>query len=105
MQDERGISLGRYGPGYCFAHPNPLANSKLNGDDNLTEFWGTVMAEERPIWGIHMDQGFGTRPVEEGFVRTGWPAVGDLSKLSPDREAFKKAVAKVYPTTKPGAVP
>lgn len=35
----------------------------------------------------------------------GWPAVGDLSLLPRDRGAFKAAVARAYPQTKPGAIP
>lgn len=63
------------------------------------------MNEERPIWGIHMEMHHGMRPVTEGFVAIGWPKVGDLSKLPPTREAYKKNVATAYPTTKPGAIP
>lgn len=63
------------------------------------------MNEERPIWGIHMEMHHEMRPVAEGFVAIGWPKMGDLSKLPPTREAFKKAVAAAYPSTKPGAIP
>src|SRR5882762_10506752 len=52
-----------------------------------------------------MDRGFGTRPVSEGFVAIGWSAMGDLSSLPPNREAFKKAISATYPNMKPGAVP
>jgi restriction system protein len=63
------------------------------------------MPEERPIWGIHMDMHHGLRPITEKFVAIGWEAVGDLSKIASNREAFKKALAAAYPKTKPGAVP
>ncbi|WP_325628915.1 restriction endonuclease [Bradyrhizobium sp.] len=63
------------------------------------------MAEEHPIWGIHMNRDFGTRPISEGFVAIGWKAMGDLSALPPNREGFKKAVSSIYPSVKPGAVP
>ncbi|WP_377828793.1 restriction endonuclease [Bradyrhizobium lupini] len=63
------------------------------------------MAEERPIWGIHMNRGFGTRPTEDEFIAIGWASMGDLSKLPATREAYKKAVAATYPNVKPGAVP
>jgi restriction system protein len=63
------------------------------------------MAEERPIWGIHMDRGFGTRPISDGFVAIGWSSLGDLSALPANREAFKKAVAATFPKMKPGAIP
>lgn len=46
-----------------------------------------------------------SRPVDEGFIAIGWDAVGDLSQLMPNRDAFKKAVSNAYPETKPGAVP
>jgi restriction system protein len=63
------------------------------------------MAEDRPIWGLHMDRGFGTLPISDGFIAIGWSAMGDLSKLPANREAFKKAVSATYPKMKPGAVP
>jgi restriction system protein len=63
------------------------------------------MADERPIWGIHMELHHGMRPAAEGFVAIGWPKVGDLSKLPANREAFKKAVAAAYPSKKLGAIP
>jgi restriction system protein len=63
------------------------------------------MAEERQIWGIHMNRGFDTRPVADGFIAIGWVAMGDLSKLSPNREAYKKSVVANYPNIKLGAVP
>lgn len=52
-----------------------------------------------------MNRSFDTRPVSEGFVAIGWKHIGDLSKISPNREAFKKAVSTTYPNIKPGAVP
>jgi len=63
------------------------------------------MAEERPIWGIHMRKGHAERPIKDGFVAIGWSSMGDLSKLPANREAFKKVVASTYPLLKPGAVP
>src|SRR5690348_12692940 len=51
------------------------------------------------IWGIHAGT---TGDADELFLKKncvalGWVKVGDLSVLSPDREAFKAAVAKAYP--------
>jgi restriction system protein len=63
------------------------------------------VAEEKPIWGIHMEWEHGSKPITEGFVAIGWQAVGDLSKLVANREAFKKAVASTYGEIKPGAIP
>jgi restriction system protein len=63
------------------------------------------MAEERPVWGIHMEMHHGMRPITDGFIAIGWDVVGDLSKISASREAFKKAVAISFPDMKPGAIP
>lgn len=57
------------------------------------------------LWGIHMDISVGTRPTDEGFVGIGWPQLGDLSKLSANREAFKSAIKVAYPDSKPGSIP
>jgi restriction system protein len=64
------------------------------------------MAEKR-IWGIHggslgdADEFF----LKKGFVALGWAELGDLTKIKPDRESFKNAVAIAYPGKKPGAIP
>jgi restriction system protein len=63
------------------------------------------MAEERPIWGIHMERVHADRPIKEKFVAIGWSSMGDLSKVPANREAFKKTVSSTYPLLKPGAVP
>jgi restriction system protein len=66
-----------------------------------------VTQEEVTIWGIHAgrtgdaDHLFLTKNV----VAVGWDKVGDLGALPPDREAFKSAFAKSYPTAKTGAIP
>ena len=59
------------------------------------------MPEEKPIWGIHMEWHHELKAIEQNYVSIGWPAVGDLSKISPDREAFKKSVAAAYPWPAP----
>jgi restriction system protein len=59
------------------------------------------------IWGIHggstgdADSLF----LKKNYVAVGWSKLGDLSKLKPDRDAFKAAVAAAYPEKKPGAIP
>jgi restriction system protein len=55
------------------------------------------MAEEHPIWGIHMNRDFGTRPISEGFVAIGWKAMGDLSALPPNREGSRKQSLQSIP--------
>lgn len=45
------------------------------------------------------------RPVAGGYVAIGWPAMGDLGKIAPTRDAFKEALALAYPDKKQGAIP
>jgi restriction system protein len=63
------------------------------------------MTDDKPIWGIHMELHHGLLGVTESFIAIGRPAVGDLSKIPANRNAFKKAIASAYPTLKLGAVP
>lgn len=63
--------------------------------------------KEGTIWGIH---GGKTGDADSLFLKKncvaiGWAKMGDLSKIAPDREAFKTMVAKTYPDAKPGAIP
>lgn len=59
---------------------------------------------DKTIWGVHMDWSLGQSPLDQSFIAIGWDKLGDLSKLSGSREAFKAAVAAAY-DAKPGAVP
>ncbi|MEQ1710115.1 MAG: restriction endonuclease [Hyphomicrobium sp.] len=63
------------------------------------------MSGDKTIWGIHLEYSHGSKPVDQNFVAIGWAKIGDLSKLSPNRDAFKSAFVRAYPTEKPGAVP
>lgn len=65
------------------------------------------MSREQPIWGIHEGRHGEAEELalDKGRISIGWHAVGDLSKLGPDRESFKDAVAKAFPDYKAGAVP
>lgn len=58
------------------------------------------------IWGIHAgrtgDADF--LFLEQNCVAIGWDAMGDLSKLPPDREAFKQRYVQAYPNAKPGGI-
>jgi len=65
------------------------------------------MTEERVFWGIHAGK---TGDAETLFLKKkviaiGWPEMGDLSKLAPNREAFKDKCRIVYPKAKTGAIP
>lgn len=59
---------------------------------------------ERVIWGVHMPFDQGLRPIEKGYVAIGWEDLGDLSSLSPTREAFKAAYSVTWPNSKLGNV-
>ena len=63
--------------------------------------------KEITIWGIHAGRG-GEADVlflKKNVIALGWVEVGDLSAIKPDREAFRAAVAKAIPDTKPRALP
>ncbi len=60
-----------------------------------------------PIWGIHAGK-TGDAAIlflNQNCIGLGWGAMGDLSLLSPNRDAFKAAVSAAYPKKKPGAIP
>lgn len=63
------------------------------------------MSNDPTVWGVHMGHHVGDRPVEGGYVAIGWTAMGDMTKLVPNRDAFKKELARVYPDKKKGAIP
>lgn len=57
------------------------------------------------VWGIHAPVALGDLFIRENIIAIGWSEMGDLSKISPNREAFKETYRKAYPDDKPGAVP
>lgn len=62
---------------------------------------------QHTLWGIH---GGKTGDADALFrnhnvIAIGWPQMGDLAAITPDREAFKTKVAATYPGKKPGAIP
>ena len=62
------------------------------------------MSEEIRVWGIHMGEHVGARPIENRYVAIGWTALGDLRRYR-DREAFKAALAQHYQDKKAGSRP
>ena len=66
-----------------------------------------MSANEQRVWGVHAgktgdaDQLF----LKKSCVAIGWAELGDLSKFSKDRESFKNALVKAYPSMKLGAIP
>lgn len=63
------------------------------------------MTAQPIVWGIHMGGHVGSRPVEEGYVAIGWPELGDLRAIGPDREAFKAALVATGRDPTDAAVP
>jgi len=62
---------------------------------------------ETTVWGIHAGVGGEADDLflRKSCIAIGWEKVGDLSAISPDREALKAKVAEAYPDRKPGAIP
>lgn len=56
------------------------------------------MSEEKRVWGIHTldDNLF----LKENVIAIGWNEIGDLSKIAPDSDAFKKKYTETYPDAK-----
>ncbi len=63
--------------------------------------------KEITVWGIHAGRGGEADALflKKNVIALGWVEMGDLAAIKPDREAFKVAVAKTYPDSKPGAIP
>ena len=62
---------------------------------------------EKQVWGIHAGRLGEAHSLflKQNVIAIGWSEMGDLSRLSPNRDAFKEKVASTYPTAKPGAIP
>lgn len=56
------------------------------------------MSEEIRVWGIHTldDNLF----LKENVIAIGWEEIGDLNKIAPDRDAFKKKYIETFPNDK-----
>jgi restriction system protein len=66
-----------------------------------------MKSTEETVWGIHAGK---TGDAESLFLKAsciaiGWPDMGDLTKLPPDRDGFKAKMKNAYPASKPGAIP
>lgn len=57
------------------------------------------------VWGLHMDWDDGKLSPDAKDVAIGWHELGDLTKLPPNREAFKAALSAAFPREKAGAIP
>ncbi len=59
--------------------------------------------EEKRVWGIHtMDDHLF---LNNNVIAIGWEAMGNLSSIAADREAFKEKYKLAYPDCKPQAIP
>ncbi len=58
--------------------------------------------EEKRVWGIHTqdDNLF----LQSNVIAIGWKSIGDLSLITPSREAFKEKYITTYPDSKKGAI-
>lgn len=63
--------------------------------------------DNKTIWGIHGGKTGDANALflKKKHIGLGWEAMPDLSKLEPNRDAFKTKIAEVFPTAKPGAIP
>lgn len=65
------------------------------------------MSTNKVIWGIHAgntgDADFLFK--EKSLIAIGWPALGELSLLTENRESLKEEIARKYPGKKAGAIP
>lgn len=64
-------------------------------------------SSEQVVWGIH---GGRTGDADYLFLQKkrialGWAKMGNLSELTPNRDAFKTRMADCFPESKPGAIP
>ncbi len=59
------------------------------------------------LWGIHAGKTGDAHTIfySQNVVALGWTAMDDLSKLLPNREAFKETFAVKHPEAKKGAIP
>ena len=56
------------------------------------------------LWGLHMGQHVGDKPIVENYVAIGWLELGDIRRFQ-DREALKSEMAKPEYGFKPKAIP
>lgn len=66
-----------------------------------------MATRDRNVWGIHAGKTGDAENLffKQNVVALGWHQMGDLNVISPDRSAFRSAIAKTYPESKPGAIP
>lgn len=65
---------------------------------------GEIMTRQLNVWGVHMGEHVGGRPVEGGYVAIGWPELNDARAFA-SREAFKAAIVASGIPANAGAIP
>ena len=62
---------------------------------------------EKKLWGLHAGRNSeaDSQFLQGKCIALGFSAMGDMSKIKPDREAFKKKTQEVHPKAKAGAIP
>jgi restriction system protein len=63
------------------------------------------MGQEQSVWGLHIKNVTDDWPISESCIAIGWRELGDVSKIPPTREAFKKAYVAAIPNSKAGTIP
>jgi len=63
--------------------------------------------KETNLWGIHAGKSGNADELflKQNRIAVGWSKVSDLSKIPPNREAFKERVAEAFPAMAEGAIP
>jgi len=66
-----------------------------------------MIDKEKTMWGIHAGKtgDADTLFLKKKYIALGWTAMGNLSKIQPNRESFKEKVKENYPEKKRGAIP
>lgn len=67
----------------------------------------TVITTDATLWGVHAGKSgdADTLFLKKHRIALGWPKMGDLGAVGPDRDAFKARVTLAYPEKKAGAIP
>ncbi|MGE0405853.1 MAG: restriction endonuclease [Candidatus Korobacteraceae bacterium] len=52
---------------------------------------------EQVFWGIHCEAFGDPLFLQKNYIGIGWPQVGDLRNITPNRDGFKKKISDIYP--------
>ena len=57
------------------------------------------------VWGIHMGEHVGDKPLDGNYVAIGWPELGDIRNIPDSRDAFKTKLKAAIKYKSEGAIP